>query len=78
MTSGHYGYWCVTCNAPIKDGEQVIDVPHGVAHAACHCSDQCPACDVPMHAGYCTRCGFDPIEAYEERRRRRLAERNEY
>ena len=51
MSSGHYGYWCATCNTPIKDGEQVIDVPNGVAHAACYYGDPCPACDVPMHAG---------------------------
>ena len=50
----------------------------GTPNIACRCGDPCPACDVPMHAGYCPRCGFDPVEAYEERRRRRLAERNEY
>lgn len=50
----------------------------GVPNIACRCGDPCPACDAPMHAGYCQRCGFDPVEASEERRRRRLAERNKY
>ena len=59
MSSGHYGYWCATCNTPIKDGEQVIDVPNGVAHAACYYGDPCPACDVPMHAGF----GYEKLTA---------------
>lgn len=50
----------------------------GMPNIACCCGDQCPACDVPMHAGYCTRCGFDPVEVYEDHRRHRLAERDEY
>lgn len=45
MSSGHYGYWCATCNTPIKDGEQVIDLPRGVAHAACHCA----VCRAPIN-----------------------------
>lgn len=50
----------------------------GVPNTHCRCGDPCPACDKPMHAGYCTSCGFDPVEAYEERNRARLAVRNEY
>lgn len=57
MSSGHYGYWCATCNIPIKDGEQVIDVPNGIAHAACHCA----VCKAPINLRdvRCDLCGLD-------------------
>lgn len=39
----------------------------------------CPACSgyALDPEGYCSRCGYDAAEDYEERRRKRLAEASE-
>lgn len=43
----------------------------------------CPICEASNSynlddGGYCTKCGYDAAEAHEERKRRRLAEQQEY
>lgn len=62
-SSGHYGYTCPYCLDPIVDGQ--------------HVTDDGPYDGMPMHTK-CYDVLEDGVEAYEERRRRRLAEAQEY